>query len=626
MALTPAMLTKWGDYFEARNTGYGVNEAARKAGLDRTTCYKFERADPTSSGLQAAAQLGVNVVGGNLVAQPLSTEAQRALDDFAYFRIRYFGRKSTPWQERAAYEMLRLLQTPDREYLVINAPSGGGKSTLFTHDIPAWLVARDRSIRCMIGSRTERQARMYVGRLKRTLEREAPMRQDPDLVKQGLAVDAVATMAEDFTPFKPENRSDLWRTDELRVRSTDGQSADDKEATFSAWGQDSGFLGGRFDLVVWDDLVDARNTRTEESMTNLIDWYGSEAESRIEPGGLIVLQGQRIKADDLYRYALDKKNLDGSPKYHHIKYPAHDDQLCTGHHEETEEDGAPQAWPNGCLLDPHRLPWKFLATTRDTEPRTYNLLFQQDDSQTYGGLVEKEWLEGGIDKDGHMAPGCYDTDRAVAQQLPHLADAFSFVTIDPSPSEYWAIGWWLWDDTTGRLILMDLKRSRLTPEQFLNLDLDTGQFSGLIHEWHYRSVLLGHQITHVVVEINAAQRWLLTQPHVQRWQSNTGVTLVPHSTGINKNDPEYGLETLGAWYKHGRIRIPYGGPAAKLAMDPLIKEALNYPNGKTTDTLMMTWFATLTTTRHYSPRGQGRYDRGGLRPNATRGLTSARSR
>jgi hypothetical protein len=625
VALTPKMLERWSDYFDARNEGYGTAEAARKASIDRSTAHKFERGDPSSSGIQAAHELGVNVVGGTLIQQPIPPEAQRALDDFAYFRLRYFGRKSTPWQERAAYSMLEKLDTPEREYMVINAPSGGGKSTLFTHDIPAWLIARNRQIRIMIGSRTERQARMYVGRLKRTLEREAPMRQDPDLVRMGLAQDAEATMSDDYTPFKPENRSDLWRTDELRVRSTDGQSADDKEATLSAWGQDSGFLGGRFDLVIWDDLVDKRNTRTEESMNNLIEWYGSEAESRIEPGGLIVLQGQRIKADDLYRYALDKENLDGTKKYHHIKYAAHDETLCENHHETDDERGEPQAWPNGCLLDPHRLPWKFLATTRDTEPRTFNLMFQQDDTDTFGGLVHREWLEGGMDDDGHIAPGCYDTDRKMREPQPLLNGAFSFMTIDPSPTEYWGIEWWLWDDQREALILMDCKRTRLTPEQFLYLDLDSGQFSGLLHDWHRQSVLLGHAITHVVVEINAAQRWLLSQPHVQRWQTLTGVTLVPHSTGINKNDAEYGVETLGGWFKHGKIRIPTGDPQSRLAADPLIKELLNYPNGKTTDMVMSTWFATLSVHKHFTGRQQGRYQRArtGL-VNTARGLAFRR--
>ena len=56
----------------------------------------------------------------------------------------------------------------------------------------------------------------------------------------------------------------------------------------------SGFLGGRFDLVIWDDLVDRKNTKTVEAKENLRTWWDSEAETRLEPRGLLLVQGQRI--------------------------------------------------------------------------------------------------------------------------------------------------------------------------------------------------------------------------------------------------------------------------------------------------------------------------------------------
>ena len=126
----------------------------------------------------------------------------------------------------------------------MNEPPGSGKSTLFTHDIPCWLIVRDRSIRIQIGSRTERQARMYVSRIKRSLERDVPLRADAESLERGLAFDADACLVDDFGPFKPEGRSELWRAESLVVRQLSGVSLDDKEPTVSAWGQDSGFLGG----------------------------------------------------------------------------------------------------------------------------------------------------------------------------------------------------------------------------------------------------------------------------------------------------------------------------------------------------------------------------------------------
>jgi len=598
-----ADLGRWGRYFEFRNSGIGVEQSARKARLSPSSAYRFERGDQSSGGLEAAAALGVSVVGGQVVAQPLEPEAQKALEDFAFFRLRYFGRKSTPWQERAAYEVLRLVESDAREFVVMNEPPGSGKSTLFSHDIPCWLIARDRSIRIQVGSRTERQARMYVGRIKKSLERDAPLRADSDSLERGIAFDGEACLQDDFGAFKPEGRSDLWRAEALVVRQLDGVSLDDKEPTVSAWGQDSGFLGGRFDFVIWDDLVDRKNTKTPEAKDNLREWWDSEAETRLEPGGLLLLQGQRIQHDDLYRYCLDKKTMDESRKFRHIVFKAHDEDLCTGDHDDVEP------WPRGCLLDPHRLPWKDLETIKFNNPRSFSVMYQQEDGDVVGGLVDPEWITGGIDHEGYPAPGCLDKGRSFLDPPAHLIDndAWSFITVDPSPTEWWGIIWWLYDPESGNRYIVDLHKRRMNPEQFLSLDLDTFEWSGLIDEMWEDSNDLGIPISHVVVEVNAAQRWLLSQPHVQKWMNMTGVAFVPHTTSINKQDPKYGLESIGDLFRQGRIRIPWGDLTARNRCQYLIDEAVRYPESDTTDLIMSTWFGKLAVENHYTPRREGMY-------------------
>ena len=121
---------------------------------------------------------------------------------------------------------------------------------------------------------------------------------------------------------------------------------------------------------MWDDLVDRKNVKTQESKDNIREWWDSEAETRLEPGGGLLLQGQRIANTDLYRYCLDKKNLDESNKYSHVVYKAHDDALCT---EEHGPDAKP--WPDGCLLDPYRIPWKMLEQVKFQNPRGFSLLY-----------------------------------------------------------------------------------------------------------------------------------------------------------------------------------------------------------------------------------------------------------
>ena len=615
-----ADLDRWSKYFDARNDGFSTEQAARKARLSPSTAYRFERGDQGSGGLEAAAILGVNMVGGNLVAQPLSAEAQKALEDFAYFRQRYFGRKSTPWQERAAYELLRVLEdgSQDRKYVVMNEPPGSGKSTLFTHDIPCWLIVRNRTIRIQIGSRTERQARMYVGRIKRSLERDVPLRANADALARGLAFDAEACIQDDYGVFKPEGRSDMWRAEALVVRQLDGVALDDKEQTVSAWGQDSGFLGGRYDFVIWDDLIDRKNMKTEESREQLKEWWDGEAESRVEPGGLLLLQGQRIQHNDLYRHCLDKKKIDETPKYKHIVYKAHYEDQCTGEHKDLEP------WPQSCLLDPGRLPFEHLQTLKHNNPRSFSVMYQQEDGDIVGGLVDATWITGGMDSEGYPAPGCLDKERYLLEVPPNLMDGngWSFVTVDPSPTEWWGVIWWVYDPESENRYIIDLHRKRLNPEQFLSLDLDTFEWSGLVVDLWERSNELSAPISHIVVEVNAAQRWLLNQPHVQRWSAMTGVAFVPHTTSVNKQDPKYGLESIGDLFRQGRIRMPWGDIPARNRLTPLIDEAVKYPEHDTTDLIMSTWFGKLAVENLYTPRREGLYQlrRPSWMGNARRGI------
>ncbi len=594
---------RWGRYFVARDSGLGVEAACRRSRLSLSSAYRFERGDPSSGGLEAAEVLGVKQVGGVFVDAPLSVEARRALDDFAFFRLRYFGRRSTTWQAEAAVKLQAALATGEREYVVMNEPPGSGKSTLFTHDIPCWLIAKDRTIRIQIGSRTERQARMYVGRIKKSLERDVPMRADAESLERGVAFDAEACLQDDFGAFKPEGRSDKWRSEELVVRQLDGVALDDKEATVSAWGKDSGFLGGRFDFVVWDDLVDRKNTKTQEAREELIEWWDSEAESRIEPGGLLLLQGQRISNNDLYRYCLNKRTLDEQSKYSHVVFRAHDEDLCTGDHTDLKP------WPESCLLDPWRLPWKDLETIAHNNPRAYAVLYQQEDGDTVGGLVDPAWIKGGVDRDGYLAPGCLDENRSVGEVPEHLlhGDGWSFVTVDPSPTEFWGVIWWVYDPDSGNRYAIDIIKRRLNPEQFLTLDLNNFEWEGILVDMYQYANDIGCPISHVIFEINAAQRWFLSQPHAQKWMQYTGMVFVPHTTSVNKADPKFGFESIGDQFRQGQLRLPWADPSSRLKTNNLVKEAIEYPDGDTTDLIMSVWFQKLAVENHYTPRDVGMY-------------------
>ena len=207
MAVTPVQRKK---YFEARTAGFSIAESARKAKFSEATAYRVEKAAQNlraDEGIDSSASNYRELkkeakLSGPIPYDRLSDEAKLALEDFGYFRERYFGRVSTPWQEEAGIALVELLESPDKEYVVMNMPPGSGKTTLL-HDITCWVICRNRSTRLLTGSATMSLAKRNLMRVRRSLERVIPEQADEMLKARGQALDAITTMAHDFGRFKP---------------------------------------------------------------------------------------------------------------------------------------------------------------------------------------------------------------------------------------------------------------------------------------------------------------------------------------------------------------------------------------------------------------------------------------
>jgi hypothetical protein len=423
-------------------------------------------------------------------------------------------------------------------------------------------------------------------------------------VSKGLAVDAVATLAGDFGRFRPESK-ELWSSDAIIVEQEDGRSIVEKEPTWSAFGLDSQYLGMRYDLIIWDDLVTPKSMRTVESREKLVEEWDKVAETRLEPGGVLILQGQRLGPEDLYRYVLDKRVYadveddegDGSElasaatraQYRRIVFRAHYEDRCVGAHSR----GAPY-YPEGCLLDPRRLTWGELQTKRGNNDRNFQVLYQQEDLDPDSVLVDPLWVSGGASpQTGEVFPGCIDAGRELCQ-IPRglYGQLLSICTADPSPTKYWSVQWWIVRIVDGQpqeRYLMDLIRQRMDAPSFLDWLNSTQTFVGVMQDWQIRSLDLGLPITAWIVEVNAAQKFLLQYEHVRRWMAQHHVRIIPHTTTINKSDDEYGVQTLANLYRYGLIRLP-GHNTAWNARQKLVEEVTRWPEGKSDDCVMAQWF------------------------------------
>lgn len=592
----------------------GINqaEAAEVAGVSKSWAYKQDRGvrEGTIVNL-AAGQKRTRVerrpewsvskmrsIEERLTLPPipheeLSPDARQQLEDFHYFCEQQFGVVTTPWRRSAFNRLWPLINSDEKEFVVFNAPPGCGKSQFISHDLALWLTVRNRRVRGLIGSVTEHLARPYCRRIRTSMERTLPLvARDVDK-RLGLSTDAATVLAADFGRFRTDDMSQLWQANQFTIDQMGGLDTGEKEPTWQAYGRGSEILGNRQEIIFWDDLVTKR-TMAETTSESFVEWFEDEAEPRLEPGGIFILNGQRM-GKDLYRNRLDSEfidiDADGNEivvkSYHHIIFPAHVEANCTGDHHRlkaafAEFDEHGEAVPGtGCLLDPRRVTWGDLSRVKRRNKRTYEVVYQQNEYAEGERLLEEIWLSGGESLRGELFIGCRDLQRGRLQFPEHLDPRYvSAGSVDPSSSKNWSVQWWLHEPTNDIDHLIDLYKGGLTAGELLSFNPETGQYYGMMDEWQRRSAMLGKPMKVWFVETNAAQAYLLQHQFVYQWMRMHGVTIVSHKTHQwNKHDAEHGFWGMRNQYKWGKIRLPYAEGTPHVG-DTLEEEGLRWDGVK----------------------------------------------
>jgi hypothetical protein len=197
--------------------------------------------------------------------------------------------------------------------------------------------------------------------------------------------------------------------------------------------------------------------------------------------------------------------------------------------------------------------------------------------------------------DGVEYPGCIDNERQPGYIPEGLSHPWvSICAVDPSPTMFWAFVWIIFQPETQIYHVVDIERVKLSAEEVLGFNTTTSEYSGLMHEWQERSYDMGYPISHWVVEINAAQRFLLAHDFVRRWQAMNRVNVIPHTTSRNKVDEKLGVEALiPPVVRSGAIRFPSmrGNWKTLAAQDELTKWSRDKKHG--TDIVMALWMAIL---------------------------------
>lgn len=472
--------------------------------------------------------------------EELSEDAKRALEDFRYFRNKYFNRATPHFQQ---YVCDLITELKPEEPLIALWPPGHGKTTTISHDYPMWRMLRARAsgqrFACLLLSKSGNMARGFVRRLKQTMEHNKDLQMD-------------------FGWFKPEH-PDTWTRDQLAVDGFDPE-AQGKEPTFIAAGAGSHIYGWRVDLIICDDLVDSENAANVERQEDLERWFHEEVESRLERGGSLAVCGTRFSMHELYGRLMSLRDEEEQQMYRVVTFPAHDSNRCPGQNDEHVE------WPDGCLLWPEQKSYKWLMRERTKMGSArFDFVYNQVESSDDANLLRSEWVE-----------ASKDTERSL-WQIPRGTKLMA--TLDPSPTNWACAQIWAYDPDNDKRYLVAIHRARMTVSDMISL----------MEEWTTHVRKRGYHMSWVF-EQNAAQRWLFQSLDYKLLVQRTGIQIMQHNTHRNKADPDYGVQSLAPLYEYRKVSIPWQDPDSRKACEFFISELKAYPNGTTDDGVMAQWF------------------------------------
>lgn len=219
-------------YRRLRSEGYSQEAAANKLGRTGAWGYKVERQDRDRAALQEQ-ELGPPPK----TLKQLDGGVKDTLSDFNLFAEVFLARRPIPWRLDAANRVVEWLIDRSKDtYAVLNMPPRAGKTTLFTLDIPLWLVCGGgvvdpevgRAVRILLGHRVEKISKQYVTLLRNILEFRRPF------YCKDQKRDAELVLTEAFGRFRPRRvlgEYDLWRDNQFVVAQIGDRQIYNKEPT-----------------------------------------------------------------------------------------------------------------------------------------------------------------------------------------------------------------------------------------------------------------------------------------------------------------------------------------------------------------------------------------------------------
>lgn len=507
--------------------------------------------------------------------------ARTDYNQFASFVLRD-EMTNAPLQQSWAHLDWKRIRDTHRQALIV-AHVEAGKTQQFSVGVVLHELGKNPNLRLAVVSRTQSQASKIVRSVAQYVEQSAELKAVFPELKQG------------------KRSGDKWTETMLTVHR-DGVGI--KEPSLQAFGVDGAPTGSRIDGFIIDDILDDRNTRTKSLRDQVEQKFWRQFYNRLSKNDpFVYFLGNAWHPDDLY----SRLEIQGWPTF---RYPVlvdkelRDRGICEFLQNPDGTLGtralalAESTWPEQWSME------RILKTKEMTPPiefaRAY-LCISRDEGDA---RFKREWVEA-CSEQGRQA-GIH----TFAADLPTAIRSDPFLDVEAvleerreqdapvfNPVSEWlgiasALGVRIYtgvDLSTGKgRDLSCIFTIMVYPDGDRRvLDIQSGRWQA--DEILNRIIGVHKRFSSVVmVENVAAQDYI-----IQLLQAKTDVPVYAFTTGRNKADPHFGVESLAGELAAGKWIIPCGeNGEMEEEVTAWIEEMLFYqPDAHTGDRLMSMWFA-----------------------------------
>lgn len=440
-----------------------------------------------------------------------------------------------------------------------------GKSNAITIGRTLWQLGHNHNLRGAIVSNTEKQASKFLRSIKHYIQHSRELRHTfPDLLP-----------------------GPTWQETQIIVRRTIAS----KDPSIQAIGIHGALLGARLDWVVADDLLDHENTRTKAQRDDVFDWFHATVMGRLTRDAKVIVLGTAWHKKDLLQ-RLGRRKVWFFKSFPVGKRDAKGRVLSSTW---------PQRWPVSRIvsqqeelgpLEADRQLWTKPLDDGDDRFKTeylvkclrqgagIRLCSSLEDVRALPRISTKDFerLPQERNDDGRFGGASKLFDPSYEVPVLHGVDLAGKRTKRSAHTVIFSIAL----HPNGRRQLLRIRAGKFDGPTIVEELITTNKLFGGIF----------------MVENNSTQSWIL-----EFTSQEEPVPMVPFTTGKNKADPLFGVESLAAEFNNAGWIIPctldrHGDPDDYDAyrvddeVEVWLSQLREYePTEHTGDYVMASWFA-----------------------------------